>query len=216
MLIVDPENSQDSIFCRAKCSAWVHKYCTGLPVKAFLELKESSKPFVCQYCTLEWQANEISELKKLVATIQADISQLKISKTSQSNSITPVLPSQNQQLPRPSYASSVQPRSASTNQPIKRSSNKPASDRKFNIVMYGVRESPQHANRHAQLTSDVEAAASTLQTLDSKVTESSIHDCIRLGKYDSSRNRHLLVKLTCTRDASSILANRSKLASNTS
>ena len=150
-----------------------------------MELKESSKPFVCQYCTLERQAIEISDLKKLVATMQAEISQLKSSKTSQMNSIIPVSPSQNQQLSRPRYASILQPRSTSTNEPIKPSSNKPASDRKFNIVMYGVRESPQHTNKHARLTSDVESAASTLQSLDSKAIKSSIRDCIRLGKYDS-------------------------------
>ena len=93
------------------------------------------------------------------------------------------------------------------------SSDSSNANRKYNVVIYGVNENPERTSRHLRLSKDVESVTSTLQSLDLKDTEHCIRDCIRLGKYDSTRHRPLLVKLASTCMVSTILANRAKLAS---
>ena len=65
--------------------------------------------------------------------------------------------------------------------------------------------------RHTRTTKDLEAAKQVIQLLDPKISEQSIRDCTRLGKYDKRQNRPLLIKLACAHESASILGNRHKL-----
>ena len=86
-------------------------------------------------------------------------------------------------------------------------------DRKFNIAIYGVKESPKGTQRSARTKSDIHSCVQILKQANDDISVQSIRDCLRLGKYNSSepRPRPLLVKLTCVFDADTVLYNRSKI-----
>ena len=52
----DQRKGQDAIFCEGNCQEWLHRVCTGLPKKVFLEVyKESDVTLYCPYCTYQRQ-----------------------------------------------------------------------------------------------------------------------------------------------------------------
>ena len=53
-------------------------------------------------------------------------------------------------------------------------------ERKFNLVVYGLSESPEGTSKHTRLLNDLQKAVSTLSSIDS---DNSVCDCFRLGKY---------------------------------
>ena len=89
-----------------------------------------------------------------------------------------------------------------------------SSERKYNIVIYGLKECQKGSSRQVRLTKDTEAVRSLIQSVDTEIPEQSLRDCVRLGKYSDTRCRPILAKLSRSYDVSSILANRGKLASN--
>ena len=77
-------------------------------------------------------------------------------------------------------------------------------DRKFCVVVYGLNENPKGTPKHCRISNDVKSASELNQPLCPELTEQSIRDCSRLGKYTSDRNRPLLIQLFRSCDASSI------------
>ena len=93
-----------------------------------------------------------------------------------------------------------------------------SSDRRFNIVVYGIPEMPSGSSRFIRQRHDfreVSAAISDLEQCSDH--SSSIRDCRRLGKYvtskSESKHRPILVSLNSTADVDNILSSRSKLQS---
>ncbi len=86
-------------------------------------------------------------------------------------------------------------------------------DRKFNIVVYGIKECVTGQNRHSRLIQDSNEVVSTISSIriDSNISESSIRDCTRLGKFSSDRCRPILAKLSRSCEVSSILSQRGRL-----
>ena len=87
------------------------------------------------------------------------------------------------------------------------------SEKKFNLVLYGIRECPKGTPRHSRLVSDLKSVADILSSIDTQVSQLSIRDNYRLGKYQPNRSRPILVKMTRSSEVSSILSNRHKLTS---
>ena len=87
-------------------------------------------------------------------------------------------------------------------------------DRKLNVVVYGLKENPSNTNRQERLQMDVKNVISFFSKLESPVSESSIKDCYRLGKYsaEANRPRPILVKFLRYTDVSNILYSKSKLS----
>ena len=165
---------------------------------------------------------EVHALKAIVQQIQSSVTSfsqtleatnqgadVQLSQASPSHSTRPV----------GSYAAAVSPnvnRTSSRNATNLRGASKStARDRKFNIVMYGIGECENGTRRHARITSDVKSVTTTIQSICPEITEQSVCDCIRLGKYnsESSRARPILVQLTRSCDVVNILSNRNKLPS---
>ena len=90
-------------------------------------------------------------------------------------------------------------------------------DRKFNVVVYGIKENPTGTPRSARTKSDIDCCVHILKEANNDITEQSIRDCFRLGKFDSTRTkpRPLLVKLSRAFDVNTILYNRSKIPEGT-
>ena len=70
-------------------------------------------------------------------------------------------------------------------------------DRKFNIVLYGVEESPLNTSRSKRMQDDLSKCLQVLHNLDEDIQASSIKDYFRLGKFNSankSKSRPILIK----------------------
>ena len=87
--------------------------------------------------------------------------------------------------------------------------------RKSNVVVYGVEECPPKTPKSVRLQSDSNAVSKVFSSMDVHIEPNQFVDCFRLGKFKSnqSRKRPILVKLQCTIDATTILANRTSLSS---
>ena len=91
------------------------------------------------------------------------------------------------------------------------------SDRKFNILLYGIQECPSTQTRLQRMKSDLQNALQKLSSLNDSINANSIKDIsqFRLGKYikDQNRPRPLLIKFLRATDAFSVLANNNQLKS---
>ena len=113
--------------------------------------------------------------------------------------------------PPPTTTSCLTPNAALSHTTSRYSSN---SERRFNVyvVLFGLKESSKGTARQSRMMNDLEAASSTLNILVSSINKTSISDCFRLGKYNQSRNRPLLVRLTRACDAMLALSQGYKLS----
>ena len=89
----------------------------------------------------------------------------------------------------------------------------PNFDKKFNVVLYGVEESPSGMSKSARFDSDLSSAVRVLSSINSTIEPQSIKACFRLGKLSSrrARPRPILVKLIKISDVTSSLTKRSNL-----
>ena len=87
--------------------------------------------------------------------------------------------------------------------------------RKFNVIIYGLPECQKGTPKYERTISDSNSASLAMQSICPEISQQSVCDCSRLGKYsqDHQHPRPVLVRLTRTCEVASILANRRKLAS---
>ena len=90
-----------------------------------------------------------------------------------------------------------------------------ASDRRFNIVMYGVKESPANTNRSTRLDQDLFNITHAFSQTNLPLERQSIKDCCRLGKFNSNaiKPRPILVSFLRSIDASMALSKISEFKS---
>ena len=146
-IILEPrENTDghDTILCEGDCQGWTHRHCAGITRPVFEKLLSESAPYLCPHCTLGKQYNEISALKETIKTLTDKISKLEGNQTSHPKTIhqQPMFPSN--QLPGPPN----QPKTSLINQ-------QRSSDRKCNVVFYGIAECPPNASKPARSQSDL-------------------------------------------------------------
>ena len=204
-------SGQDAIFCEGSCQAWLHRGCAGLSKSAFLSLNGSSVPFACVHCRLNQQEKEISQLKNLVSKITADLTALSTSPPqmatggAQSAGRTVASPggSVNESLPRDVGA--AQARKLTSPETI---------DRKSNVIVYGVNECAPGTSFLDRSNLDMASIKEIITPLDSNLSDHSIRDCRRLGKFtkDLTRPRPILVTLNRRADVLNILDKAGSLA----
>ena len=87
-------------------------------------------------------------------------------------------------------------------------------DRKYNVIVYGVNESPKGTTKHARLESDLNGAVTVLSKLDNHIQNQSIKDVYRLGKFNpvAIHPRPLLVKFIRAADVVSVLSKKGSLS----
>ena len=83
------------------------------------------------------------------------------------------------------------------------SSAQPVSNRKSNVVVYGVDKNPPKTPRNVQLQKDIKTMLQIFNSINVHVDPTHILDCFRLGKFKSqqTRPRPILVKLQHSTDA---------------
>ena len=89
------------------------------------------------------------------------------------------------------------------------------SERKFNIVLYGIKESLPETTRSDHQKHDLKYLLNIMHSLDSLITAALFKDFYRLAKFDKN-NTHpcpLLIKFLGSCDATLVLSNRKCLTS---
>lgn len=84
-----------------------------------------------------------------------------------------------------------------------------SSDRRFNLIVSGIREQSAGTPRATRLREDSVEISSILSPLLSSFSDHSVRDCYRLGKYKPNSTRPLLVTMSRTSD---VLSNKLSLA----
>ena len=203
----DDTDGHEALFCEGECQGWIHRQCAGFTRVGYDKLGESAIPFLCNYCSLVKYRNEIDMLKDTINSLSAKLKNA-------SQPITPQIP-QTMETEPPVILSATgkratdkpfTPNAANTNKSFN-------TDRKFNIVVYNIKESPPGTARLTRIKSDTTEVSKLFSSLDSQVTFTSIRDCFRLGKFvtNSKRPRPLLVKLNRSADVMSLLSLKTSL-----
>lgn len=86
------------------------------------------------------------------------------------------------------------------------------SERKFNVVIFGLKEPPIGTPKAVRSARDLESSTATWSVVDSNVKDCSIRDCFRLGEYEESCTQPILIRLTRACEMQSILSQRYKLS----
>ena len=181
----------------------------GLSKPAFTVVSKSTEDFYCPHCKL-------SKLNDLILSLQASIKVLetKVTSTSCSNvADAGACPPTNQLTNQLSQTATKELYKDIVKYPSPKV-NSDQSDRRFNIVIQGIDESPQGTQRHLRQENDLNSIAEVISSTDCMVDSTSIRDHFRLGKYrqDHIRPRPILVKFNRTSEVSNILSKRSSLS----
>ena len=104
-----------------------------------------------------------------------------------------------------SFPETVSYHPTETKASVSKKSDQPYTERKFNLVLYRVKESPEGTPYHVWAEKDLEAAVEILHKILPSVSNDSIHDCVRIGKYSPKKTRPLLVSFLRARDVRLIL-----------
>ncbi len=192
---------EDSIFCEGVCQGWMHRHCVGISKPAFSALNASPDPFLCTYCS----NTKITELRQSIDALKNEVTSLKQQLSSGRST---------------SYASIVGPPSEGLHPPkvtVEKhhqalGNQNHIYERKFNVVIHGIRESNEGTPRLIREKHDNDIVLSTLSKIDSTITPHCIRDCTRLGKYNDSRNRPILIRLNSLSSVTSVLSNKKALA----
>ena len=124
----------EALFCEGKCEAWYHRKCVGVSKCAYIIASESENPFYCLLCMQAHYNNIIAELKDQISTLTSKANQ-PTEATNPSSGQQPI----NQVIQQPPATSipvSTTPSAPGVN-------TKSHSDRKFNVVLFGLAECPE-------------------------------------------------------------------------
>ena len=176
-------DGDEAIFCEKRCG-WLHHHCAGL-TGPFLKLftKNTNTPFLCIYCMLKSQSDEICSLKATVQELENTMIALQksIEIPSDSNNssaaastvATSLSASRLSSNPAPlQTVTSCNPNQGHNSDPVHRTH--PESDRKFNMIIHGVSESKVGTLKLACIQSDFNSVSSIVSGLNSGTHESSL------------------------------------------
>ena len=206
---------QESIFCDGPCKSWLHRRCAGLTKKAFQSISLPDK-FYCPMCRLSNNESELEKLRVRVADLEAKLSALLPAEESANSSAwaDAIKSSGTTSGTNKACPSGSAPNTGDTSDPtVNHKSKDSSSQRRFNLVVFGLEESGKGTPKFQHNRHDIEIAGELLSWLDPIVDTFLIVAAFRLGRYSDEKARPLLVKLTRPNDVQIILMVRKKLAS---
>ena len=71
------EKEQDTLKCEGSCGCSVHQYCAGVTKQQFEAMNKGSKPFVCQWCSLNTANSIIQQLHAELVTLKVKLGETK-------------------------------------------------------------------------------------------------------------------------------------------
>ena len=184
----------------------------------FAHMSTGTESLYCVYCTLQQRALEIKELKKTVRTLvsdmaktssgdSADLSARPVSNITTTSKSPAANPPQHSNNTSHNKYKPKHPTSSDIESPIRHE------DRKLNLVVFGIDESPSNTPRLDHLKNDLDHLVATFNSNEIPIEVHTIKDFHRLGKYSptQSRPRPILVKFLRTIDVATILSHRGTL-----
>ena len=216
---------EDSIECEC-CFKWEHRECAGISQDEYKILGDASPNimFFCSVCrpnvTLALKFfNEIQEKQKL---LDDKVKQLE-------EKLNPITSVQESRALGPDTTSAAMDTNLSSPIDTVTIQNVPAlpklrpkppsiiSDKRFNVVLYGLEESPANTYRADRQKYDLGKILHIMSDIDSTITSASIKDFYRLGKFNPGNNhrpRPILIKFLRAFDATLVLnSNKKSLSS---
>jgi len=168
----------------------------------------TAQPFDSLKDTIEDLTNGLAKFEKSQNLIQVQVNPSAVQQPTQQPA--------NQQLRPPhttdNYSTSLPQDTPTFPRPPQTTPNK-----KFNVVIFGIKESPSNTPKETRLKHELDNLCHTLSNIDSSlhVNSSCIHDFHRLGKFNptSLRPCPLLVKFLRIYDTTLLLSKRSSLPS---
>ena len=107
--------------------------------------------------------------------------------------------------PDPPTTSALVGDSTPVKAPVSRLADQPPSERKFNLMFYGVPECHKGTRLCERADNDLKNVLGVLEEILPSVSHDSIRDCSRVGKYSPQGTRPLLVQFVRARDVRIIL-----------
>ena len=147
----------------------------------------------------------MTDLTKAIGLLNSELSSLKARITSLETSSVSHTPETVNNSVSSSLTTTVRAVSPTNSGPNQKASH---TDRKLNLVFYGIPECPTGTSFHEQLESDCNAVLSFANSTDSvPLPTNTIKDCFRLGKYQQSSQvpRPLLVKFNSVKTVNTLL-----------
>ena len=192
------KKGQDAIYCEGQCNSWLHRGCAGLPKSVFSNLQNSPDPFHCPHCQLKNHAIIISELKTTIASLNETIAALKTSVKSLEPTSKPVTVTNSSST---GNINSKPTHTIPSNKPLISATR--FEDKKYNIVMYGIKESSPKTSKSDRLENDLQSINNAFINAELQIQASSIKDCFCVGKYksDASHFRPILIKFLRSTEA---------------
>ena len=214
-------DSSHSLFCES-CFEWEHRSCSGVSPEAYDVLSKdpcSNIMFFCTNCR-----PRVTQVLKFFNEIQEKHVQLEErlkhleTRLARPTSIddTSVSVSTGKSADVGSGSSQgISNQSAHPQDTVIPKPPQMISDRKFNVIIYGIRESPPNTPRAARINSDLDNLQDALSNIDKSLNTTSIQDFHRLGKFNATnpKPRPLLVKFLRVFDATLVLSKRGSLQS---
>ena len=142
---LNEDGGEDSVQCNGLCDGWIHRRCAGLSLARFEEISTSNDPFYCPSCCAARNRVEIHSLKSALASLTSEVNDLKTALSQ--------IASQTVDLPDPGKENCKTPKQPKGTQPLPIVSSESSpkivtssnvdneSDKKFNLVVYGIKES---------------------------------------------------------------------------
>lgn len=198
-IIVESTKSKaghDAIYCEGLCNSWLHRRCAGLSKPLFTSMEKSSDPFYCPHCQLKNYLAEITNLKSTIASLTQTVSTLQSSFKLPDQPSTSEQPTNDVPSKVPVAGTHHIERSQSILEKNSALSSPNFTDKKFNIIMYGIKESPPKTSKVNRLDHDLQCIANAFAKVELPIETNSIRDCFRLGKFkhDAQRPRPILIK----------------------
>ena len=211
----------DGVECEC-CYKWEHRECAGISEDEYAILNDASPNimFFCSFCRpkVALALKFFNDIEQKQKSLDSKITQLEQKLNLLVSSATN-LTAEPVQISEPSVNfESVAPQQNVNSNKTPRPKPSPAvPDKRYNVVIYGINESPKDTARSERQKHDLNKLLNILSDIDSSLTGASVRDFHRLGKFKPSntRPRPLLVKLLRTFEASLILSKKDSLTSST-
>ena len=81
------EGKEDALQCEGACQMWFHRYCAGVSLSHFKHLSNTSKPFVCSFCSPDVHQAVVCQLQSEITVLKDDVKALSEAKQALSDEV---------------------------------------------------------------------------------------------------------------------------------
>ena len=171
----------EAVFCEGHCQGWLHRKCAEVTHPTFDRLGDSDAVYLCSYCMLGSQRNELFKLSNIIIVLNSAITSL----TGTIKSLQSAVTNQPSMTTDTNNISQSEPTASKVN----KVEDQVQGDHKYNVVVYGVNECGKGTPRLERLKHDVDKVTQIVTKGENSISPLSLRDLFRLGKYHDSTSK---------------------------